>query len=134
MRRRNFVKTLLAATGALTCRPDFINGFPAADAPEIKRVLVMFKCHLDVGFADTQATIMREYFEEYFPHAIEVAASMRQSSGDRYVWTTGSWLLYEYLEQASSDVRDARNRPWRRAIWPGTRCLLPGKPNSWIVP
>lgn len=106
MRRRNFVKTLLAATGALTCRPDFINGFPAADAPEIKRVLVMFKCHLDVGFADTQANIMREYFEKYFPHAIEIAASMRQSSGDRYVWTTGSWLLYEYLEQASSDVRD----------------------------
>jgi hypothetical protein len=65
----------------------------------------MFKCHLDVGFADTQANIMREYFEKYFPHAMEIAASMRQSGTDRYVWTTGSWLLYEYLEQASSDVR-----------------------------
>ena len=30
---------------------------------------------------------------------------MRQSGADRYVWTTGSWLLYEYLEQASSDQR-----------------------------
>ncbi len=103
MKRRDFVKSLLAASGAATCRPDFLHGFPAAtDAPEVKRVLVMFKCHLDVGFADTQAAIMREYFEVYFPRAIEVATAMRQSGADRYVWTTGSWLLYEYLEQASS--------------------------------
>ncbi|HMD85078.1 MAG TPA: DUF5054 domain-containing protein, partial [Terriglobia bacterium] len=106
MRRRDFVKGLLTTSGALACRPDFLRGFPAAtDASEVKRVLVMFKCHLDVGFADTQAAIMREYFEEYFPRAIQVAAAMRQAGADRYVWTTGSWLLYEYLEQASSDVR-----------------------------
>jgi len=34
---------------------------------------------------------------------MEIAAAMRQSGTDRYVWTTGSWLLYEYLEQASSE-------------------------------
>jgi len=33
------------------------------------------------------------------------AAAMRESGADRYTWTTGSWLLYEYLEQASSDAR-----------------------------
>jgi hypothetical protein len=106
MRRRDFVKSLLAAGGTLTSRPDLLRGFPAAtDASKVKRVLVMFKCHLDVGFADTQAGIMREYFEKYFPDAMKIAAAMRQSGTDRYVWTTGSWLLYEYLEQASSDVR-----------------------------
>ena len=30
---------------------------------------------------------------------------MRQAGEDRYVWTTGSWLLYEYLEQATSEQR-----------------------------
>jgi hypothetical protein len=30
---------------------------------------------------------------------------MRQVSDDRYVWTTGSWLLYEYLEQATGEQR-----------------------------
>ncbi|MGD1104568.1 MAG: DUF5054 domain-containing protein, partial [Terriglobia bacterium] len=74
MRRRDFVKGLLATGGALTCRPDFLRGFPAAaDAPEVKRVLVMFKCHLDVGYTDTQAGVMRKYFEEYFPRAMQVA-------------------------------------------------------------
>ncbi len=30
---------------------------------------------------------------------------MRQAGSNRYVWTTGSWLLYEYLEQASPQDR-----------------------------
>ena len=30
---------------------------------------------------------------------------MRQAGSNRYVWTTGSWLLYEYLEQASPEDR-----------------------------
>ena len=106
MRRRDFVKGLLATSGVLACQPEFIHGLPAAtDAPVVKRVLVMFKCHLDVGFTDTQAGVMRKYFEEYFPRAMQVATAMRQLGTDRYVWTTGSWLLYEYLEQASSDQR-----------------------------
>ncbi len=34
-----------------------------------------------------------------------VATQMRMSGQDRYVWTTGSWLLYEYLEQANGELR-----------------------------
>ena len=65
----------------------------------------MFKCHLDVGFSDTQAGVMRKYFDVYYPLAMERAAAMRQSGADRYVWTTGSWLVYEYLEQANGATR-----------------------------
>jgi len=72
---------------------------------QVKRVLAIFKCHLDVGFTDTQANVMREYFDEYFPQAIETASALRSAGGDRYVWTTGSWLLYEYLEQADAQAR-----------------------------
>jgi len=105
MRRRDFVKTLLAASGTLSCQPDFLRFAAAPDAQEVTRVLVLFKSHLDVGFTDTQEAVVRKYFDEYFPRAMEVAAALRQSGTDRYVWTTGSWLLYEYLEQASSDQR-----------------------------
>ena len=67
----------------------------------VRRVLVMFKCHLDVGFVDTQKAIIAKYFDVYFPQAIKLAASLRAKSEERYVWTTGSWLIYQYLEQAS---------------------------------
>jgi hypothetical protein len=65
----------------------------------------MFKCHLDVGFIDTQAAVIKKYFEQYFPQAIQMANTLRQASEERYVWTTGSWLLYEYLEQAGAEER-----------------------------
>lgn len=71
----------------------------------VKRVLVMFKCHFDAGFADTQAAMVRRYFTEYFPKAMELARQLRESGSQRYVWTTGSWLLYEYLEQATTEQR-----------------------------
>jgi hypothetical protein len=73
--------------------------------PPVKRVLVMFKCHLDVGFVDTQAAIIKKYFEVYFPQAIRLAANLRTAGDERYVWTTGSWLIYQYLEQAAPAER-----------------------------
>ena len=106
MKRRDFVKSLLATGGVLTGRIGGLKGFPGPSAePEVKHVLVMFKCHLDVGFTDTQAGVMHKHFDRYFPQAMQTAAAMRASGPDRYVWTTGSWLLYEYLEQASAAVR-----------------------------
>src|SRR5579859_588400 len=111
MKRRDFVRHVIAAGGALTYVRGFGQGAPApAGATEVTRVLVMFKCHLDVGFTDTQAGVTRKYFDQYFPAAIQVAEAMRQSGDDgdgddRYVWTTGSWLLYEYLDQAAGETR-----------------------------
>lgn len=97
MKRRYFLTGLLTAGGSLALQ--------SPEPAEVKRVLVMFKCHLDVGFVDTQANVVRKYFEQYYPLAIRTAAAMRQSGGDRYIWTTGSWLLYEYLEQAGGPER-----------------------------
>ena len=36
---------------------------------------------------------------------MDLANQLRQSGSHRYVWTTGSWLLYEYLEQATPEER-----------------------------
>src|SRR5579883_1710627 len=97
MKRRSFVRNLLAA-GAIGALPS--KSAPAAD-PAVKRVLVMFKCHLDVGFIDTQANVVRKYFDVHFPRAMQTADTMRKEGSDRYVWTTGSWLVYQYLEKHS---------------------------------
>lgn len=106
MRRREFIKSL--AGSALLCKAAFAfqgSSAPPEPDPNIRRVLVMFKCHFDAGFIDTQAAVVQRYFKEYFPRAIALAADLRESSDYRYVWTTGSWLLYEYLEQASTAER-----------------------------
>jgi hypothetical protein len=71
----------------------------------VEQVLVMFKCHLDVGFVDTQAAIIRKYFTRFYPQAIAIAESTRVDGQAQFVWTTGSWLLYRYLEQANARDR-----------------------------
>jgi len=108
MRRRQFIKSLLGST--LLWKPSLLfagQGPSSAPAPDlaVKRVLVMFKCHFDAGFAETQATMVRRYFTDFFPQAMDLAGQLRDSGRYRYVWTTGSWLLYEYLEQATPEQR-----------------------------
>jgi Domain of unknown function (DUF5054) len=106
VKRREFVKDLLLAGGALVCGPglELAAAMPSA-AATVKRVLVAFTCHLDVGFTDTQAAVLAKYFDQYYPAALKTATAMRQSGEDRYVWSTGSWLLYEYLEHATAAAR-----------------------------
>ncbi|HTS31020.1 MAG TPA: DUF5054 domain-containing protein [Bryobacteraceae bacterium] len=108
MRRRNFVRNLLAAGALGTLDPKRAPADQAAAPvpdPSVKWVLVMFKCHLDVGFIDTQANVVRKYFEVHFPRAIQTAAVLRKEGRDPYVWTTGSWLIYQYLDKAGAAER-----------------------------
>lgn len=110
MRRREFVKSVFAVGSTLACGRVPAFAFENSEIteqpdPGIKRVLVMFKCHFDAGFINTQTAVVNKYFADYFPRAIQVAEQLRKSGNERYVWTTGSWLLYEYLEQASTADR-----------------------------
>lgn len=72
----------------------------------IRKIHLIFKTHLDVGFTDFSACVVENYFHSYIPRAIELARQLREGgSVERFVWTTGSWLIYEYLEQAVKDER-----------------------------
>jgi hypothetical protein len=108
MQRREFIKSALGSA-LLWKAPALLalqgSSIPLAPDPGVKRVLVMFKCHFDAGFVDTQTAVVHRYFKEYFPRAIDLASQLRRSGNHRYVWTTGSWLLYEYLEQATPEER-----------------------------
>jgi len=68
-----------------------------------KNIHLIFKTHLDVGFTDYASKVVENYFKKYIPASLRVARQMRDSDRpERFIWTTGSWLIYEYLEQASN--------------------------------
>ena len=72
----------------------------------IERIHVVFKTHLDIGFTDFAYKVKQEYFSSFIPNAIAMAESLRRAGGpERFIWTTGSWAIYEYLEEASSKDR-----------------------------
>jgi len=65
MQRREFIKSVIALGGGLATGQAF--SMQAPPDGEVKRVLVMFKCHFDAGFIDTQAAVVHRYFAEFFP-------------------------------------------------------------------
>lgn len=68
----------------------------------VEQVFVVFKTHLDVGFTDLSSTVTQRYMTEFIPKALEVSERLRKENPEeRYVWTTGSWLIWKYLETAS---------------------------------
>ncbi|MGH3147222.1 MAG: DUF5054 domain-containing protein [Rubrobacter sp.] len=72
----------------------------------VEVVHLVFKTHLDIGFTDFAASVVEAYFDRFIPQAIEVARELGRRGGDeRLVWTTGSWLIYEYLERAAPAER-----------------------------
>ena len=69
-------------------------------------VHLVAKTHLDVGFTLPAAEVVDRYVESYIPRALALAAELRARGGpERYVWTTGSWLVHTYLERADAAGR-----------------------------
>lgn len=64
----------------------------------IKNVLLVFKTHLDIGFTGYASDVKEKYCREYLPAAIQVARE-NEHTDHRFVWTTGSWLIWEALKQ-----------------------------------
>ena len=77
--------------------------------PRVKKVHAIFKTHLDIGFTELSSKVEQRYIDEFIPKAIAVAEQLRREGADeRYVWTTGSWLINAYLRQTAPSI----TRPW----------------------
>ena len=74
---------------------------------------LIFKTHLDIGFTDSAAGVIQNYFSNYIPAALATARKIcAMERTEKFIWTTGSWLIYEYLERANSAQRkDALRHP-----------------------
>ena len=75
---------------------------------EISKVHVVFKTHLDLGFTDLAANVLETYRNYYFPKAYRVAEVLAQSDREeKFVWTTGAWLIDWMLETGTTQQRQA---------------------------
>ncbi|MBK8034392.1 MAG: DUF5054 domain-containing protein [Chloroflexi bacterium] len=72
----------------------------------VEKIHLVFKTHLDLGFTNLARVVFRHYMDDFIPAALRLAQLTRErGTSDRFVWTTGSWLIYHYLEQAASADR-----------------------------
>ena len=78
---------------------------------DIREVIVLFKTHLDMGYTDLAENVRSRYVNSYVPKALQLARELREQEGKRiFVWTTGSWLIDEYLRCADDAGRSAMER------------------------
>lgn len=88
----------------------------------VETVHTIFKTHFDMGFTDLARNVVDVYFEDYIPRALQTARELRQTGGaQRFIWTTGSWLIHEYLEKAPERARRRMERAIERGdiVWHG---------------
>ncbi len=71
-----------------------------------RRIHVLFKTHLDIGFTALARDVVSAYVDNFIPRAIAMARELREKHGEhRFVWTTGSWLIHHSLEAGGARRR-----------------------------
>lgn len=72
----------------------------------MKKVFVVSKTHLDLGFTDYAANIKKKYLNTFIPDAISLAERVNTPDKKYFVWTTGSWLLKEMMNYAYGEQKE----------------------------
>lgn len=70
----------------------------------MKKLFVVSKTHLDLGFTDYAENIKNKYITNFIPSAISLSERLNKDGKKNYVWTTGSWLIKEALECGNNQI------------------------------
>lgn len=74
---------------------------------QIKKIHLIFKTHLDIGFTNSGDSVIKTYMNNFIPNTLILTESLRQSkTNERYRWTTGSWLISEFLNSQDSAMKN----------------------------
>lgn len=73
---------------------------------KIKEVLLIFKTHLDIGFTDYSKNIVDKYINEYIPASVKLGYELKNTDTP-FIWTVGSWLIYEALKKDDGTLKKA---------------------------
>lgn len=68
----------------------------------MKKVFIVSKTHLDMGFTDYAKNIRQKYLNTFIPDAISLSEQVNTADKKYFVWTTGSWLIKEMLKNADN--------------------------------
>jgi hypothetical protein len=64
---------------------------------------LIFKTHLDLGFTGRASQVRAQYHDHFIPMALDTGEHFRAEGGRDFIWTTGSWLIWDHLETQSAE-------------------------------
>ncbi len=71
----------------------------------IKKVILVFKTHFDIGFTDLSKNVIENYGTVMLDEVLETCESTAEMGSRKYVWTMPSWPLKQMLERCSTERR-----------------------------
>lgn len=91
---------------------------------QIKKVHLVYKTHLDVGYTNLGTTVIDQYLNEFIPRSVDLALELNTETNKKFIWTLGSYLIDLYLKKASPEqvakIEDAIYKGYIR--WHGISC------------
>lgn len=69
-----------------------------------KRIHLVFKTHLDIGFTDHAARVRQQYHAQFIPQAIATGEHFYRENpqAPAFIWTTGAWLIWDHLNRGDA--------------------------------
>ncbi|MFV2003166.1 MAG: DUF5054 domain-containing protein, partial [Paracoccaceae bacterium] len=66
---------------------------------------LIFKTHFDLGFTGYAKDVRRQYHDYFIPMALDTGEHFLREGGQQpqFIWTTGSWLVWDHLNTQSPD-------------------------------
>ena len=94
------------------------------DRQNIRKVYVVFKTHLDIGFTDMGQTVLDRYVNDYIPHSIDLARQMNNGENKKFIWTVGSYLIDYFFEHGSKEYCEKLENAIKNGdiCWHGLAC------------
>lgn len=71
---------------------------------QVRKIIVVFKTHFDIGFTGLSSEIIRSYGTEMLPEVVRTCeATAANAQRHRFVWTMPAWPLAHTLASADAD-------------------------------
>lgn len=91
---------------------------------QIKKVHLVYKTHLDVGYTNLGSTVINQYLNEFIPRSVDIALDLNTETNKKFIWTLGSYLIDLYLKKGSPEQVEKIEEAIRKGYirWHGLSC------------
>lgn len=72
---------------------------------EIKKVILVFKTHFDIGFTDLSSNVIRQYSTKMLLDVLNTVQATEHMGKLKYVWTMPAWPLKTVLENCNEEEK-----------------------------
>ena len=105
LKRFPFVALVLAA-GVLM--PEAKTKKSPEKYPDLKKIVVIYKTHFDIGYSDMARNVVHKYRTEMLDHALDnIEKNSRNPRNEQFIWTVPGWPMKQILWEGQEPSRKA---------------------------